>query len=336
MISSAGAYACDGSPTTLTTNANATYTYQWEKNNTIIAGATTNTYVASQLGTYKVVVGDANGCYDSPPTFTINPLPTVTITNTGICIGDTLITNTPDSTIAQIKWYKDGQLIKNKLTSYEGFGETIASSNQYNWVADVYVHDDGTIYFSEPENHRVIRYDTVTATFSIVAGGNGQGNALNQLNAPYGIHVDAAKNLFISDYNNHRVVRWAPGSTTGVIVAGNGTQGSGANQLNGPIDVTIDAQNRLYVSEHNGSRVTRWATSSTGVVVAGQGGAGSALNQLNNPYFIYLTPDNELYINDYSNHRVVRYIANAISGTLVAGGISGNNNTGLKSLNSLF
>ncbi len=41
-----------------------------------------------------------------------------------------------------------------------------------------------------------------------VAGGNGEGNALNQLNSSYGVFVDSDGALFIADYFNHRVVKW--------------------------------------------------------------------------------------------------------------------------------
>jgi sugar lactone lactonase YvrE len=334
LTSSVGDYACDGSPTTLTTNANAAYTYQWKRNNTTIAGATTSSYVASQAGTYIVIVSDTNGCSDYPATFTINPLPTVALTSTGNCLGDTLITNVPDSTIAQITWYKDGQPVKTVLPEFNSIGECIANNSQgYGWSGDVHLDKDGQIYFSDGDNHRVLRYNPTDNTYTIVAGGNGQGSALNQLNVPYGIYVDVSKNVFVADYNNHRIVKWAQGATSGVIVAGNGTQGSGLNQLSGPTDVVIDAQNRVFVSELNNHRVTRWTTPSTGVVVAGQGGAGSGLNQLNNPYNLFMTDDNELFITDHSNHRVVKYLPNATSGVVVAGGNNGNGNTALNQFN---
>lgn len=46
---------------TLTCNQPST-TYQWYKNDTTIAGATNQTYRASQNGTYKVKITNANGC----------------------------------------------------------------------------------------------------------------------------------------------------------------------------------------------------------------------------------------------------------------------------------
>lgn len=45
----------------VTTNANQP-TYQWYRNNTIISGATSSTYNATQFGTYKVIVTQTQGC----------------------------------------------------------------------------------------------------------------------------------------------------------------------------------------------------------------------------------------------------------------------------------
>ncbi|CAF1224343.1 unnamed protein product [Adineta steineri] len=41
-----------------------------------------------------------------------------------------------------------------------------------------------------------------------VAGGNGEGQKLNQLNRPFGVFVDEKKNIFIADFFNHRIVEW--------------------------------------------------------------------------------------------------------------------------------
>ncbi len=39
-----------------------------------------------------------------------------------------------------------------------------------------------------------------------VAGGNGQGNELNQLSCPWNVHVDDDQTIYVADYNNHRIV----------------------------------------------------------------------------------------------------------------------------------
>jgi glucose/arabinose dehydrogenase/PKD repeat protein len=52
-------------------NVQATYTYQWKKNNINIGGATSASYVAKTAGVYVVVVTDINGCTRKSNSFTV-------------------------------------------------------------------------------------------------------------------------------------------------------------------------------------------------------------------------------------------------------------------------
>jgi hypothetical protein len=47
-----------------------------------------------------------------------------------------------------------------------------------------------------------------------VAGGNGPGNALNQLNSSYGVFVDSTDAVFVTDDTNHREVKWEKGASS--------------------------------------------------------------------------------------------------------------------------
>ncbi|CAF4512990.1 unnamed protein product, partial [Rotaria sp. Silwood2] len=69
-----------------------------------------------------------------------------------------------------------------------------------------------------------------------IAGGQGAGNALNQLNKPHGVYVDDDQTVYIADTNNHRIVAWKPDATSGQVVAGGNGQGNRLNQLNQPTD----------------------------------------------------------------------------------------------------
>jgi hypothetical protein len=73
-----------------------------------------------------------------------------------------------------------------------------------------------------------------------VAGGNGEGNATNQLDRPYGLFVDDDQTIVIADSYNHRIVQWKKGDKNGQIVAGGRGQGNQLDQLNRPTDVSID------------------------------------------------------------------------------------------------
>ena len=93
-----------------------------------------------------------------------------------------------------------------------------------------------------------------------VAGGNGQGNELNQLYRPYGISVDDDQNIYIVDHYNHRIVEWKCNATSGQIVAGGNGEGNGTNQLDHPTDVIIDKENNsLIISDRLNRRVMRWS-----------------------------------------------------------------------------
>ncbi len=145
-----------------------------------------------------------------------------------------------------------------------------------------------------------------------VAGGNGAGNALNQLSNPHDVFVDNAGNLFVAELDGGRVTKWAPGATSGTIVA---------TGLNWPSGVHVDASGNVYVSERNTHRVTKWAPGAiSGKVVAGGNGAGSALKQFNVPNDVYLDNNGNIFVTDRSNHRIMKWAPGASSGVIVAGG----------------
>ncbi|CAF1676810.1 unnamed protein product, partial [Didymodactylos carnosus] len=61
-----------------------------------------------------------------------------------------------------------------------------------------------------------------------VAGGNAQGNGINQLYYPLGFYVDDDdQTIYIADASNHRIVEWKWGATSGQVVAGGNGQGNG-------------------------------------------------------------------------------------------------------------
>ncbi|CAF4219532.1 unnamed protein product, partial [Rotaria magnacalcarata] len=63
-----------------------------------------------------------------------------------------------------------------------------------------------------------------TTNGQVVAGGNGKGNRLNQLNGPSAVLIDEeTDSLIICDFGNRRVVRWSrrSGITQGEILIDN-------------------------------------------------------------------------------------------------------------------
>ena len=88
-----------------------------------------------------------------------------------------------------------------------------------------------------------------------VAGGNGQGNQLNQLDRPHAIFIDNNQTIYIADVYNHRIVEWQFNATNGNIVGG----GNQINQLKYPRCVLKDRENNLIIADCQNRRVIRWS-----------------------------------------------------------------------------
>jgi len=148
---------------------------------------------------------------------------------------------------------------------------------------------------------------------TVLAGGNGSGNALNQLNQPFGVSVDSSGNIYVADYSNDRIVKWVPGST----------QGENIISVSSPNDIHVDSSGNIYVSSYYNHRVFKYTLSNgsyTQSTVAGNGNSGSALNQLNYPEAIFVDSSNNIYIADTRNYRVVKWEPGSSEGLVVAGG----------------
>ncbi|CAF2139632.1 unnamed protein product, partial [Rotaria magnacalcarata] len=76
------------------------------------------------------------------------------------------------------------------------------------------------LYVSDWKKSEVRRYQLGEKNGTLVAGGNGDGGELSQLNFPAYLFVDWQQNVYISDRNNHRVMKWDKGAKEGIVVAG--------------------------------------------------------------------------------------------------------------------
>ncbi|CAF3423724.1 unnamed protein product [Rotaria sp. Silwood2] len=148
-----------------------------------------------------------------------------------------------------------------------------------------------------------------------VAGGNGDGGALNQFSGPVGLFVDDDQSMVITDFYNHRIMQWKMGDKNGRVVAGGNGLGNRLDQMNGPTDVLIDKEtNSLIICEWRNHRVVRWSRRS---------GTTQGEILLNNISCWGLTMDDQryLYISDAIKHEVRRYkLEGDKNVTVVAGG----------------
>ncbi|CAF5012110.1 unnamed protein product, partial [Rotaria socialis] len=114
------------------------------------------------------------------------------------------------------------------------------------------------VYVSDREKHEVRRYQLGEKNGTLVAGGNGKGNGLSQLNSPHYLFVDRDHSVYVSDSSNHRVMKWVEGAKEGIVVAGGQGEGNALTQLYYPYGIFVDTLGTLYVADSWNNRVMRW------------------------------------------------------------------------------
>ena len=148
-----------------------------------------------------------------------------------------------------------------------------------------------------------------------VAGGNGCGNALNQLNFPYGFDIDNDnQSIVIADWGNNRIVEWKIGASNGKVIGGGQGQGNRLNQLNHPPDVLIDKEsNSLFIADRWNRRVVRW--------LRRQGTTqGEIIVDNIDCYGLAIDHRRYLYVSDVVKNEVRRCTIGDKNGIVIAGG----------------
>ncbi|CAF1104096.1 unnamed protein product [Adineta steineri] len=142
----------------------------------------------------------------------------------------------------------------------------------------------------------------------VVAGGNEEGNKLNQLNDPTFIFVDEEQSVYVSDTGNHRVMKWRKDAKEGRIVAGGNGKGRNLNQLHYPQGVIVDDLDQIYVADWWNHRVMRWCEGKEeGEIVVGGNGQGNESNQLNGPFGLSFDDEGHLYTAERWNYRIQKF-----------------------------
>ncbi len=173
------------------------------------------------------------------------------------------------------------------------------------------IDNDGYLYVSDHGKHEVRRWKMGETNGTIVAGGNGQGNRLDQLNGPEYIFIDEDHSVYVSDLKNHRVMKWLKGAKEGIVVAGGQGQGNGLRQLSYPRGIIVDQLGSVYVVDGWNNRVMRWLKGAKeGTIVVG-GNGGNQPNQFYGPVDLSFDQQNNLYVVDCLNHRVQRFDVNS-------------------------
>ncbi|CAF4962402.1 unnamed protein product [Rotaria sp. Silwood1] len=184
-------------------------------------------------------------------------------------------------------------------------GETIISNiSSFGLTMD----ENGSLYVVDYGNHEVRRYKIGDTKGTVVAGGNGKGNRLDQLSNPTYVFIDRDHSVYVSDTWNHRVMKWEEGAKQGVVVAGGQEKGNSLIQLTGPNQVVVDQLCTVYVADCSNDRIMRWPNGATqGSVIVGGNGRGAQSDQLDRPTCLSFDRHGNLYVVDYGNHRVQKF-----------------------------
>ncbi|CAF2738609.1 unnamed protein product [Rotaria sp. Silwood2] len=183
-------------------------------------------------------------------------------------------------------------------------GEIILSNIDCHGLA---IDENGFLFVVDSENNQVKQYRIGDTKGTVVAGGNGDGNGLNQLIKPTHVFVDRYHSVYVSDWGNDRVMKWEAGAKQGIIVAGGQGSGDALDQVFFPHEVVVDQLDTLYVADTRNDRIVRWLKGDTkGSVIAG-GTRGSQSNELSFPRGLSFDRNGNLYVADLWNHRVQKF-----------------------------
>ncbi|CAF1124958.1 unnamed protein product [Didymodactylos carnosus] len=123
----------------------------------------------------------------------------------------------------------------------------------------LFVDQKQSVYVSDSDNNRAMKWDRDATTGCLVASDNSGGNAMTQLSNPQGVFVDQLGRIYVADSNNHRIMRWYEGNEVEIIAGGRNGPGKEPNQLLYPVGLSFDQQGNLYVVDNGNHRVQRFS-----------------------------------------------------------------------------
>ena len=175
------------------------------------------------------------------------------------------------------------------------------------------MNENGDLFVSDSEKDEVRRWRKGEKDEgTIVAGGNGRGDKLDQLNRPAYIFIDRQETVYISDWGNHRVMKWLKDADKGIVVAGGYKCGNSLKQLYHPNGLIVNEVGDVYVADSRNNRIMCWVSGSEEgrVVAVVRNDNGDGLNQFHVLEGLSFDVENNLYVVDRDHSRVQRFSVN--------------------------
>ena len=132
--------------------------------------------------------------------------------------------------------------------------------NQLNGPTFLFVDDQYSVFVSDSNNHRVMKWVEGAREGVVVAGGGGIGKDLTKLSHPQGVIVDHLETVFVVDPGNYRVMRWPKGARQGDVILGGDTTPSQRTSYGA---LCFDRYGNLYTGEVNRHRVQKFEINSS-------------------------------------------------------------------------
>ena len=180
----------------------------------------------------------------------------------------------------------------------------------------------GEIYVADVRGHAVTCWTLDGSQGSIVAGGRGPGDGLDQLERPVDVAVDSEGFLYVAEFGNDRVTRWK--DKMGQVVAGGTGWGDALENLASPTAICLQETRNgilVLVAEAGNHRVSRWTPGEARCEVI-VGGAGS-LPELETPTGLCCNEvDGSIYVAEAGSNRVTCWSPGALADTAGHGGAS--------------
>ena len=198
---------------------------------------------------------------------------------------------------------------------YKGGPALEAALNRPNGIV---VKKDGTIYFSDDNNH-CVRKVTPDGRVVLVAGsprmaGFEDGAAEEALfNSPHGLALDPQGNLYVCDYFNHAIRRISPDGQVTTIAGGKGAGFDDGPAKEAtfafPIAIVRDSRGNLFVLETGNHALRKITPQGRVITVAGQGTPGNKNGTgkeaaFNSPVGLAIDKYDNLYIVDAGNRAI--------------------------------
>ena len=294
-IPSIGVYGktnlCFGESTSLYSSIGSSY--QWYMNNNIISGATAQTYITNNPGTYTVAVTNSNNCtsFTSGITVTVTTVPTPTLTTSAnvVCNGNTATLSSSQG-YAYYQWYNNGIVVPGITT----INYVVGTSGNYTVVG---THASGCISaasnpvkftVANPTAIPIINYTGYPAALKVCTGSNAvlssniaasnyqwylNGNAIPTANgATYSTGTQGDYSLVVTDSNGCKSAVSYPATNLSLLpVPAVPTIINTGNSILCPnLTVTLTASSAIaYQWFYNGSLLLGATTQTLNVTLAG-------------------------------------------------------------------